>query len=70
MGNPFMQPTTTNPFRARAAALEGFSDTASTTETIISQPVSSKEEITRQFRTLTKEDRNEFLNDMMNTKDF
>jgi hypothetical protein len=70
MGNPFMRPTTTNPFRARAAALEGFSDTASTTETIISQPISSKEEVTQQFRTLTKKDRDKFLNDMMSTEDF
>jgi hypothetical protein len=46
MRNPFTRPTTTNPFRARAAALEGFSDTASTAGTIISQPTSSREEIT------------------------
>jgi flagellum-specific peptidoglycan hydrolase FlgJ len=68
--NPFTQPTTTNPFRARAAALENFSDTTSTTGTFISQPSSSKEEITQQFKALTKEDREEFLNDMMNTEDF
>jgi hypothetical protein len=45
MGNPFTRPTNMNPFRARATALEGFSDTASSTGTIISQPISSKEEI-------------------------
>jgi hypothetical protein len=43
---------------------------ASTAGTLISQPVSSKEEITQQFKALTKEDREEFLNDMMNTEDF
>jgi flagellum-specific peptidoglycan hydrolase FlgJ len=68
--NPFTQPTNTNPFRARAAALENFSDATSTTGTLISQPTSSKEEITQQFKLLTKEDREEFLNDMMNTEDF
>jgi hypothetical protein len=70
MGNPFTRPTTTNPFQARAVALEGFSDTASTTETIISQPTSSREEIARQFKTLTKEDCEEFLNNMISTEDF
>jgi hypothetical protein len=70
MRNPFTQPTTTNPFWARAAALESLSDMASTTGTLISQPVSSREEITQQFKALTKEDREGFLNDMMNTEDF
>jgi hypothetical protein len=70
MRNPFTRPTTTNPFRARAAALKGFSDIASTTGTLISQPTSSKEEITQQFKTLTKEDREESLNDMMSTENF
>jgi hypothetical protein len=69
-GNPFTRPTNTNPFRARAAALEELSDATSSTGTIISQPNSSKEEIIQQFRMLSREDREGFLNDMMSTEDF
>jgi hypothetical protein len=68
-GNPFVRPTT-NPFRARAAALEGLSDTISpadpTSQSTTLQSTSSREEMTQRFRDMTKQDRDDFLNAVMN----
>jgi hypothetical protein len=66
MGNPFTRPMTTNPFQARAAILEGQDTTNSSDTNVTSQPACPTDEVTQKFKALTKQERDDFLNDVIN----
>ena len=68
--NPFTAPKDTNPFHAHAASLEEQSNTSMTNKTIISQPASFKKWAINYFKGLSKEERNDVLNNMMINEDF